>query len=192
MSGLRLDAAYFEARYATSDDPWGFTTRWYERRKYDLTLACLPARRYERAFEPGCSIGVLTRDLAERCARLDAMELLPDVAARAAERCADLPNVTVTVGALPETWPAGDDPFDLIVLSEVGYYLTPPGLEHVIEGLERRLAPGGHLVAVHWLGETDYPLDGAEVHRRLDAVDWLRGRFTGREEAFALDVWERS
>ena len=36
----------------------------YEREKYDLTLAALPEARYASALEVGCSIGVLTHDLA--------------------------------------------------------------------------------------------------------------------------------
>lgn len=192
MSGLRLDDAYFERRYAESDDPWGFASRWYERRKYDLTLASLPRRRYARAYEPGCSIGVLTRRLAERCDRLDASELLPDVAARAAERCADLDHVTVSVGALPEAWPDHGQPLDLVVLSEVAYYLTSEGLDEALRRLDERLATDGHVIAVHWLGDTDYPLDGAAVHARLGERPWLRNVFTARDPRFALDVWARA
>ncbi|KPC81578.1 SAM-dependent methyltransferase, partial [Streptomyces sp. NRRL F-6602] len=53
--------------YADAPDPWRLADRWYEHRKYTLTLASLPRRRYRRAFEPGCSVGVLTRMLAGRC-----------------------------------------------------------------------------------------------------------------------------
>ena len=74
-----LGASYFDGMYARSADPWGFTSRWYERRKYAISLAMLPRERYRRGFEPGCSIGVLTRQLAGRCDRL----LACDVAAAA-------------------------------------------------------------------------------------------------------------
>ena len=59
-----VEAGYFDDMYARSDDPWGFTSRWYERRKYAISLAMLPQERYDSAFEPGCSIGVLTGRLA--------------------------------------------------------------------------------------------------------------------------------
>lgn len=52
--------AYFEAMYAGAVDPWDLAGRWYEQRKYALTLASLPRPRYRAAFEPGCSVGVLT------------------------------------------------------------------------------------------------------------------------------------
>ncbi|MFE7421819.1 hypothetical protein [Rhodococcus sp. NPDC057529] len=62
-----MGPSYFDAMYAASPDPWGFGDRWYEQRKYALTLAALPRPRYRRAFEPGCSIGILTAALAHRC-----------------------------------------------------------------------------------------------------------------------------
>ena len=62
---MSLQPAYFDDMYAESPDPWGFRTRWYEERKFALTMAALPRRRYRRVFEPGCSVGMLTRLLAE-------------------------------------------------------------------------------------------------------------------------------
>jgi len=62
-----LPPGYFDALYAASPDPWAFETSAYERAKYAATLDALPARRYRRALEVGCSIGVLTRQLADRC-----------------------------------------------------------------------------------------------------------------------------
>ena len=56
----RLSDAYFDRMYSESVDPWQLQSRWYEQRKYAITLALLPYARYRHAFEPGCSIGVLT------------------------------------------------------------------------------------------------------------------------------------
>ena len=64
---LSTPASYFETMYQHSPDPWHLADRWYEHRKYDLTLAALPQPRYHRAFEPACSVGELTSRLAERC-----------------------------------------------------------------------------------------------------------------------------
>ena len=50
-----LGAGYFDGMYAAAADPWGFEERWYERRKYAISLAMLPRERYRAAFEPGCS-----------------------------------------------------------------------------------------------------------------------------------------
>src|ERR1700709_2075359 len=116
---MTLPPSYFEAMYAESADPWGFATRWYERRKYALTLAALPREQYRRGFEPGCSIGVLTARLPRRCASLLATELAPSAVATARERLASYDGVEVAQLAVPQDWPAGT--FDLVVLSEIGY-----------------------------------------------------------------------
>ncbi|MET0989618.1 MAG: PIG-L deacetylase family protein, partial [Glaciihabitans sp.] len=50
-----LTGDYFDAAYSRRADPWGFETRWYESRKRALTVASLPAERYESALEIGCS-----------------------------------------------------------------------------------------------------------------------------------------
>ena len=67
---MSLDTGYFDQMYAAAPDPWGLSTRWYEARKYALTLALLPEPRYRDAFEPGCSVGVLTGMLAARCGQV--------------------------------------------------------------------------------------------------------------------------
>ena len=60
-------ADYFEHMWSLGDDPWEHATRFYEGRKYDLTVAALRRPRYTQAFEPGCGIGLLTERLAQRC-----------------------------------------------------------------------------------------------------------------------------
>ena len=76
----------------------------------------------QTGFEPGCSIGVLTERLARICDQVEAMDISPTAVARTRDRCGLLQNVTVSHGALPVDLPTGY--FDLIVLSEIGYYLS--------------------------------------------------------------------
>ncbi len=189
MGPLTHPVEYFQRMYAGSADPWNFEQSWYERRKYDLTVAALPRARYRRAFEPGCSVGVLSGKLAARCDELVCMELLPEVANRTAARLAHLPHVSVRHGSVPTDWPEGT--FDLVILSEVGYYLQPIGFELLLDRVKDTLESGGHLVTVHYLGETDYPLPGSAVGGRLRATSFLRPIARYEEAAFALEVFER-
>ena len=186
----RLDDAYFERIYADGPDPWGFERRFYEKRKYALTVASLPREHYRRAFEPGCASGVLSELLAARVDELVAMELVPTIAERARHRLDAHTNVRVETGALPERWPEGT--FDLVVASEVLYYLRADGLTRALDTLGQRLETGGHLVAVHWRGATDYPLSGDTVHERLREAPFLE-RVGGYDQTeFRLDVFERT
>src|SRR5262249_41079860 len=114
---VTLDPGYFRERYAASSDPYGLAERWYEARKYALTVALLPRQRYTTAFEPGCSIGVLTTQLATRCDRLLACDAIPDAVASAQARTSRLRGVRVERRVVPREWPPHT--FDLIVLSEI-------------------------------------------------------------------------
>ncbi|MEO6652471.1 MAG: SAM-dependent methyltransferase [Ilumatobacteraceae bacterium] len=190
MTGaLHHDRAYFEAMYSERHDPWGFDDRWYERRKFALTIASLPQARYRRAYEPGCANGALSELLADRCEELIAAELLDEVAARARARLAVAANVEVVTGSLPQYWPAGTG--DLVVWSEIAYYLTDAGAQEAIDGLDAWLEPGGDLLAVHYTGTTDYPRSGTSIVPWLDGVAFLDRLLVHTDEQFELALWRR-
>lgn len=185
----RLDQAYFDRIYENDDDPWSFESSWYERRKQALTMALLPKEHYASCFEPGCASGELTKLLSIRVDRVLGMELMPRIARRARTRLAGFTNVEVREGAIPDEWPV--ETFDLILLSEVVYYLNLEGLESAVESIGRTLAPGGHVVAVHYLGETDYPLTGSQTHELLSAKLGYEVVSTLVEQKFAALVLQR-
>ena len=152
---------YFDEMYQ-DPDPWSFETSEYEHEKYAATLTALPRARYRRAFEPGCSIGVLTERLAERVDELVAVDLHPGPLVRARARLGDRETVTLEQLAVPGEWPSGH--FDLIVLSEIAYYFDDDDLRLLTDRVHASLVPGGDLVLVHWRGRTDYPQSGDAVH----------------------------
>lgn len=182
---------WFDALYRQSDDPWAFRTRWYEARKRAVTLASLPRERYRRAYEPGCSIGELTAALATRCERVLASDMMPAAVERARSRLAACPHVTVEAGTLPAHWP--DESFDLIVLSEIGYFLAEPDLRRVARQAVQALASDGTLLACHWRHRIEgCVLDGDAVHAVLGAQAEAAGlaRLVRHEEAdFVLECW---
>ena len=180
---------YFRSVYDDDPDPWGFDRRWYEQRKFDLTVAVLPRRRYRLALEPGCSNGALTERLSERCDHVIAYDFLSDVVERARSRLESHAGVSVVTGEFPEHWP--DGPGDLVVLSEVGYYLTPNGASVAADHLERWLEPGGDVVATHYTGTTDYPMTGREVARWLDSLPFLARGVVHLDDGFEIGVWTR-
>ena len=126
-----LDPSYFEQLYARDPDPWRFATSEYERDKYAATLAALPRRRFASGFEVGCSIGVLTRQLAERCDTLLGADVADAALDQARARCADQHWVRFEHMLVPQDWPGGA--FDLIIFSEVLYYLGLPGLHEAAQ-----------------------------------------------------------
>ena len=94
------------------------------------------------------------------------MERHPAGVAAARRRCADRPTVEVVEGIVPEDWPTGR--FDLIVLSEVLYYLDGDAVDACLAHAHRSLVVGGHLVAVHYRRPVPaHRWTGDEIHDRL-------------------------
>ncbi|MDO9402845.1 MAG: class I SAM-dependent methyltransferase [Polaromonas sp.] len=185
--------------FAHSDDPWGFRNRWYEARKRDLTLACLPAARYRHAYEPGCANGELAAALATRCDRLLASDGSAPALAIARDRLQSMPNVELRQAWLPDDWPAGlpgssagegRPGFDLVVFSELGFYLDTAQLSVLIARMKASLASGGTVLACHWRHPVEgHALDGDAVHAAL-AAQLDMPRLLRHEEAdFLLEVW---
>jgi SAM-dependent methyltransferase len=155
---LSRDKAHFERIYATSDDPWHFRSSAYEREKYAATLAALPARRFSSGLEVGCSIGELTALLAPFCDSLLGIDIVAEPLAAARLRCAAMPHVRFSQLCAPAAWPDGR--FDLVMLSEVLYFLSSSDINRLAGRVCQTLAPGGVVLLVNWLGQTDDPETG--------------------------------
>ena len=183
-----LPATYFDDLYARDADPWRFASSDYERDKYAATLAALPRASYHSVLEIGCSIGVLTRQLAVRAEALVAIDLASKALDEARRRCADLGHVRFEHMAVPSQWPAGR--FDLIVLSEVVYYMDHADVAALAARVRDCIEPGGDIVLVHWLGETHYPLTGDEAVELFTAstTAWAAQVSGMRHEAYRLDL----
>lgn len=188
-----LDPNYFDDVYRANEDPWAFTSSPYERAKYADTLASLPRSRYERAFEIGCSIGVLTTQLAPRCGQLLSVDVSEAALAQARQRCAHLPQVTLRQVQVPNEFPDGQ--FDLIMLSEVGYYWSPADLARAADLMLAALPPGAQLLLVHWTPVVpDYPQTGDEVHefflQKAGPQGLLKHLHGHRADKYRLDLFE--
>lgn len=179
----------FVALYAADDDPWG-ADAWYERRKRDVVCASLPRERYPRAFEPGCGTGELTVALAARCDLLLASDPVPAAVERARAATRGLPGVEVSQDALPGAVP--DAPVDLVVFSEVLYYLDDAMLTTTLDRTLAALAPGGDVVVVGWRGwPAEAPRDAVATHRALAARPELTELVAHSDEEFLLHVLRR-
>jgi len=181
--------AHFESLFSNDLDPWGYDRRWYEKRKRGLLLASLPRATYRSAYEPACGNGALTDVLATRCHRLLASDGSQSAVALARVRTQGRPNVVIKHQLLPGGWPMGEE-FDLLVLSEICYYLEESDFCVMIEQIRSSMGDGADLVACHWR----YPADdrrrsSEEVHQRLGELPDMRLQVHHEERDFLLDVW---
>lgn len=152
MSGMSLD--HLQAIYADGDDPWHFRGSAYEHARFGAIVAALPQARFRAALEIGCGNGELAGRIAPRCdsyTGLDAVESALD-AARAM-----VPEGVFVQGFLPCRLPTGD--FDLILLSEILYFLDPDGITDLALQIDARW-PRAHLLCVTWRGPSGNLLEG--------------------------------
>ncbi|MGC2402245.1 MAG: SAM-dependent methyltransferase [Acidobacteriaceae bacterium] len=179
-------AAFFEAKYQEKADPWDFSSNLYELQRYDAIISAISHQRYARAFEPGCSIGVLTERLAAYCDEVYAIDFSSIAAVQARARCAHLQQVKIDCAAFPGGTPAKD--FDLMVLSEIGYYFTLQDWQRISSALIDSIPKGATVLAAHWLGQSqDHHISGDEVHEILLAHGKLRVEHMERNSNLRLD-----
>lgn len=153
---------WLEQFYAQEYDPYHSQDNPYEASKFDDLLAALEGRRYRRTLEVGCAVGAFTARLADSCDALLAVDISSVAVERAKSRVAGLPHVRVEQGEAPQELPAG--PFDLIVCSDVLYYLPARRMRRALDRLGEAVSPGGSLLSLHWLGDFGAPVRGDAVH----------------------------
>jgi SAM-dependent methyltransferase len=185
-----MTADDFEQRYRNEADPWSYEDSPYEHAKYEATLEACGPGPFGCALELGGSIGVFTERLAPRCEHLIMIDVSLTAAAMARRRVADLPGAYVLQGSIPDDIPELD--YDLVVASEILYYLEEDCLARTLAVIRARLVPGGRLVAVHWRpAGPERPFTGGEVHSRLRDDPWLRSVRAEQAPGYLLDVLER-
>lgn len=185
-----MSARDFERRYRDESDPWSYENSAYERAKYAATLEACGEGPFPQALELGGSIGVFTELLAPRCEHLTTIDVARTAAEMARRRLARFPGVEVLRGVIPRDIPERE--FDLIIASEILYYLPADSFERTQAAIRARLRPGGRLVAVHWRpAGPERPLTGDEVHDRLREDPWFRSVRSEQAPGYLLDVLER-
>ncbi|MGY8904286.1 MAG: SAM-dependent methyltransferase [Burkholderiales bacterium] len=185
---MRYTPEFFDTLFSGNDDPWNHRACWYEARKRALVLASLPAARYQHAYEPGCANGELSAALAGRCDRLWVSDGSPRAVAVTRARLAAWPHVQVQQAWLPAQWP--DALFDLVVISELGYYLDPSALDELAAKVLDSLQAGATVLACHWRWPIENcALSGDAVHQRLGAALNLPLLGQVLEADLRIDVW---
>jgi SAM-dependent methyltransferase len=185
----RVGAESFERLYGESSDPWDYHTSEYEREKYKRTLTALGSRPYRRVLEVGCSIGVFSKLLAARCDSLTAIDFSGRAVDLARERLRLVAGVEVRQASFPEEAPLGD--WDLVICSEVLYYLDRSTFGTALDWLRARLQGGTVVLAVSWRGEgTHEPMRGDETHDLLSLALAPWHALDARQPGYRLDRFD--
>lgn len=184
----KCSGSFFESLYKKNSDPWNFEHDPYEIARYDSIIKAIGHKRYSKAFEPGCSIGILTERLATLCDEVIAIDISPTALHMAQKRCTHLKNVFLTCHSINE-WSI-DKATDLIVLCEIGYYFEVQQWKKIVSDLIKLCGISSTLIAAHWLGKSsDHMLSGNEVHQAIMHIDGLELQYSEKHELFRLDRW---
>ncbi|MBV9594276.1 MAG: PIG-L family deacetylase [Actinobacteria bacterium] len=182
---------WFDELYARDTDPWQMEHRWYEQRKRAVVMSALPDERYGSGFELGCATGMLTALLADRVDRLLAVDGAQRAVELAADRLAARSHVAIERMRVPEQWPTTE--FDLVVVSELGYYLPDVELERLVERTQNSLTERGTVVICHWRHPAaDHVRSGNATNQRMVDGLGLPVLVHHDELDFVLDVVSRN
>ena len=179
-------SAPFDTMYDDDeDDPWRLDDSFYEMHRLDLVTACLGHKRYRRALDIGCATGQLAERLKSRA---DAVTGLDTSSAALDIARVRTPEIRWMCGAVPADLP--DEKFDLIVLSEVAYFLDGPDLLSTLRAVRGALLPEGEIVLANWRHPTEnIPLDGPTAHRQAAAMMGLPRRACYEDADLLIEVW---
>lgn len=183
----------FEQTFAQDADPWKTWTSRYEAVKRDALAKAVGAGRHGRVLEVAAGNGSNTRMLASRALRLTATEGTASGTKLLREATEGLPNVEVVQCNLKNSLPG--DRYDLIVISEVLYYLPDRAFESFAREVARTLRPGGRLVLAHHRDEfADRARPAHNVHPcfiRTTQVS-MKCCFRQRARRWLTERWLRS
>jgi SAM-dependent methyltransferase len=186
-----MNAAEFERRYQRDPDPWHYASSEYELAKYEATLTACGPGPFASALELGGSIGVFSAQLARRCDALTAIDGSPTAVAAARTRLVGFPRAQAIVGEITGAIAPGQH--DLVVASEILYYLDDEALTATLKRLGQVVIAGGRIVAVHWRPPgPERPQTAEAVHARLRSLPWLRSAAEHGADDYLLDVLERT
>lgn len=158
LSNDAIPGAHFDSLFTQSPDPWRYNSEPYERDRFQRTVAALAGRRYRSALELGCANGALTEQLAPLCDRLLATDTSRAALDAARDRLGARANVVLEQRTMPQDMP--DARFDLIVASDMLYYLGLDGVVALMAAIERTATPDARVLLASYLGGTDTVITG--------------------------------
>jgi SAM-dependent methyltransferase len=180
----------FEDLYERQRDPWEYETSEVEQARYEAVLRALGPRKFGRALEIGCSVGVFTEMLEPKCDELLAIDFVDAAVEIARKRLAGTPSVTVERRTIPREMPAGD--FDLIVCMDTMYYWTRDVQLKALGAFEAALRKGGTLLIEHESANSRFRATrGDRVHFLVEENTELEHAVSMNEGGFRTDRFDK-
>jgi cyclopropane fatty-acyl-phospholipid synthase-like methyltransferase len=186
----------FDRLYGATHDPYGATLPQfrYQRQKYETLVSMLPLRQYREVLDIGCGLGVFARSLAPHAEQVLGIDISAEAVRGARLLSRDHANIEYRQADLASF--AGEATrYDLIVLADTLYYMTPL-TDAVVDAIARQmaglLAPGGLLMLVnHFFFAIDPPSRMTRrIHDRFIAAPELALKSEHRRAFYLASIFE--
>ncbi|WP_404862903.1 class I SAM-dependent DNA methyltransferase [Georhizobium sp. MAB10] len=170
---INLDG--FENLFQCDPDPWDYETSAFEAHKRSVLLRHAGLSPRGRVLELACANGVTTQALMNVGLRVTALDGSLTAISQAQARLGKISRLRLLHANLPEGMPK--ERFDLIVVSEIVYYLGSIAARQLAKSVANRVSPGGRVVVLHHhVNFPDASVNPEHAHR--DFVRLLRKRMT--------------
>ena len=187
----------FDRLYGATHDPFGATLPQfrYQRQKYETLISMLPMRQYREVLDIGSGLGVFARCLAPHAEHVLGIDISEEAVRGARLLSRDHANLDYRQADLVSF--AGEPAsYDLIVLADTLYYMTPV-TDALVDGIARQmaglLAPGGLLMLVnHFFFAIDPPSRMTRrIHNRFIASPELALASEHRRAFYLASIFGR-
>jgi cyclopropane fatty-acyl-phospholipid synthase-like methyltransferase len=121
-----------------------------------------------RVLDLGCGIGRMEAALSSRVARVDGIDVSPEMIAVAQRRCRELPNVHLQTTSGRDLSAFADGSHELVLAVDSFPYVVQAGLglaEQLFAEVARVLVPSGTFVILNFSYRGDLTRDGEDVAR---------------------------
>lgn len=179
-----ITLAGFDAKFAGSADPWSTFTDADEALKRRAILHAIGPGPWGRVLELAAGNGSNSAAIAARALRLDATEatasgvaLVADAvdAGRSRARALRPSRARALRLAVPDRLPRAR--YDVVVVAELLYYLSPAAMARTARDVAAVLPPGGTLVlAHHRIDFPDFAQHAAGIQQRFLVATRVRWR----------------
>lgn len=171
-----ITLAGFDAKFAGNDDPWRTFDDADEALKRRAILHAMGPGPWGRVIELAAGNGSNSAAIAPRARRLDATEATASGTALVAKAIASRGKRARAIRlAVPARLPR--PAYDIALVAELLYYLTPRAMAQTARDVAAALRPGGTLVlAHHRVDYPDFAQHAAHIQRRFLAATGVRWR----------------
>ena len=189
----------FDTLYRAKADPWACSDKQYRYQllKYAKLIALLPNRTYRKALDVGCGLGMLTRLLSPHVEKALGVELSAVAVENAISHSVSFSNLSFKQGDVLGLKSVAETGYDLIVLADVLYYLSPldqKTKEEIIDIVIDLLEPGGVvLLANHFFFDMDPQSKIVrQLHASFSDSDALTLLHEDRQPFYLASVFQKS